>query len=176
MRYFPTLVPEVFLDFSSRKIPRASREALVIAASRLALDLFRAKKKQEKPLGPGYYFPHLHVYVLSVTVLTWWVAPPKMFCNWYRIARILGILQMNSCDRRRYIFFSNYYNSYNLLSVYFEVIYSVNLAGKNYRDTKFSPLSGAGSLSYGVVGRKNRYKESTSKAIVICLCTKLPPG
>ena len=28
-------------------------------------------------------FPHL--YVLSVTVLTWWVAPPKMFCNWYRI-------------------------------------------------------------------------------------------
>ena len=90
------------------------------------------------------------------------------------IARILGILKMNSCDRRRYIFFSNYYNSYNLLSVYFEVIYSVNLAGK--KDTKFSPLSGAGSLSYGVVGRKNRYKESTSKAIVICLCTKLPPG
>ena len=29
------------------------------------------------------YFPHL--YVLSVTVLTWWVASPKMFCNWYRI-------------------------------------------------------------------------------------------
>ena len=29
------------------------------------------------------YFPHL--YVLSVTVLTWWVAPPKIFCNWYRI-------------------------------------------------------------------------------------------
>ena len=28
-------------------------------------------------------FPHL--YVLSVTVLTWWVAPHKMFCNWYRI-------------------------------------------------------------------------------------------
>ena len=24
-------------------------------------------------------------YTLSVTVLTWWVAPPKMFCNWYRI-------------------------------------------------------------------------------------------
>ena len=72
------------------------------------------------------------------------------------------------------MFFSNYYNSYNLLSVYFEVIYSVNLAGKKY--TKFSPLSGAGSLSYGAVGRKNRYKESTSKAIVICLCTKLPPG
>ena len=29
------------------------------------------------------YFPHL--YVLSATVLTQWVAPPKMFCNWYRI-------------------------------------------------------------------------------------------
>ena len=25
------------------------------------------------------------LYVLSVTVLTWWVARPKMFCNWYRI-------------------------------------------------------------------------------------------
>ena len=24
-------------------------------------------------------------YTLSVTVLTWWVASPKMFCNWYRI-------------------------------------------------------------------------------------------
>ena len=24
-------------------------------------------------------------YTLSVTVLTWWVALPKMFCNWYRI-------------------------------------------------------------------------------------------
>ena len=24
-------------------------------------------------------------YTLSVAVLTWWVAPPKMFCNWYRI-------------------------------------------------------------------------------------------
>ena len=24
-------------------------------------------------------------YKLSVTVFTWWVAPPKMFCNWYRI-------------------------------------------------------------------------------------------
>ena len=29
------------------------------------------------------YFPHL--YVLSVTVLTRRVAPPKMFSNWYRI-------------------------------------------------------------------------------------------
>ena len=30
------------------------------------------------------YFPHL--YVLSMTVLTLWlIAPPKMFCNWYRI-------------------------------------------------------------------------------------------
>ena len=29
------------------------------------------------------YFPHL--YVLSATVLTRWVAPPKVFCNWYRI-------------------------------------------------------------------------------------------
>jgi len=26
-----------------------------------------------------------HIYVLSVTVLTLWVAPPEMFCNWYRI-------------------------------------------------------------------------------------------
>ena len=26
-----------------------------------------------------------HLYVLSVTVLTLWVAPPEMFCNWYRI-------------------------------------------------------------------------------------------
>ena len=26
-----------------------------------------------------------HIYVLSVTVLTLWVAPPQMFCNWYRI-------------------------------------------------------------------------------------------
>ena len=30
-----------------------------------------------------YYFPHL--YVLSVTALTCWVASPKMFYNWYRI-------------------------------------------------------------------------------------------
>ena len=26
-----------------------------------------------------------HIYVLSVTVLTLWVAPPEMFCSWYRI-------------------------------------------------------------------------------------------
>ena len=26
-----------------------------------------------------------HIYVLSVTVLTLWLAPPEMFCNWYRI-------------------------------------------------------------------------------------------
>ena len=26
-----------------------------------------------------------HIYVLSVTVLTLWVAPPEMFCNWYTI-------------------------------------------------------------------------------------------
>ena len=26
-----------------------------------------------------------HIYVLSVTVLTLWVAPPEMFCNWYWI-------------------------------------------------------------------------------------------
>ena len=26
-----------------------------------------------------------HIYVLSVTVLTCGVAPPKMFCSWYRI-------------------------------------------------------------------------------------------
>ena len=55
-------------------------------------------------------------YTVSVTVLTLWVAPPKMFCNWYigfngaetncGIARILDILLMNSCDCT-YIFFSN---------------------------------------------------------------------
>ena len=26
-----------------------------------------------------------HVYLLSVTVLTLWAAPPEMFCSWYRI-------------------------------------------------------------------------------------------
>ena len=26
-----------------------------------------------------------HIYVLSVTVLTLWVAPPEIVCNWYRI-------------------------------------------------------------------------------------------
>ena len=26
-----------------------------------------------------------HVYVLSVTVLTLWVAPPEMFCSWSSI-------------------------------------------------------------------------------------------
>ena len=26
-----------------------------------------------------------HIYVLSVTVLTLWVAPPEMFYSWYRI-------------------------------------------------------------------------------------------
>ena len=25
-----------------------------------------------------------HIYVLFVAVLTLWVAPPEMFCNWYR--------------------------------------------------------------------------------------------
>ena len=33
------------------------------------------------PLNPIYHC----IYVLSVTVLTLWVAPPEMFCNWYRI-------------------------------------------------------------------------------------------
>ena len=31
------------------------------------------------------HFPHLHAFFVGVTVLTWWVAPPKMFCNCYRI-------------------------------------------------------------------------------------------
>ena len=151
--------------------PRSARNCRFAACSWS----LSCEEKSRKTSGTRVLFSSLTcICFVRDCVLTWWVAPPKMFCNWYRIARILGILQMNSCDWRRYIFFSNYYNSYNLLSVYFEVIYSVNLAGKNY--TKFSPLSGAGSLSYGVVGRKNRYKESTSKAIVICLCTKLPPG
>ena len=26
-----------------------------------------------------------HIYVLFATVLALWVAPPEMFCNWYRI-------------------------------------------------------------------------------------------
>ena len=64
--------------------------------------------------------------MLSVTVLTLWVAPPELFCNWYRIngaetncriAHILGILLMNSCNTD--IFFSNYYH---LQSVRFEYI------------------------------------------------------
>ena len=44
--------------------------------------------------------------MLSVTVLTLWVAPPEMFYSWYRnraetncgIAHIVGILLMNSCN------------------------------------------------------------------------------
>ena len=28
-----------------------------------------------------HYFPHIYIYVLSVTVLTLWVAPPEMFCS-----------------------------------------------------------------------------------------------
>ena len=44
------------------------------------------------------YFPHL--YVLSVTVLTLWVAPPKMFCRWN--CTHLGILLINSYDRWMY--------------------------------------------------------------------------
>ena len=49
-----TLVPEVFLDFFSRKRSRASREAattrrarVVVAASRLVLDLFREEKSRK---------------------------------------------------------------------------------------------------------------------------------
>ena len=50
------------------------------------------------------------IYVLPVTELTLWVAPPEMFCSWYRIeaetncgiSHILGILLMNSYNR--YIF------------------------------------------------------------------------
>ena len=54
---FDTLVPELFLDFSLRKRSRASRKAattslsqLVVAASQLALDLFR-KEKSRKTSG-----------------------------------------------------------------------------------------------------------------------------
>ena len=72
-----------------------------------------------------HYFPH-YTYVLSVTVLTLWVAPPEMFCNGIGfngaetncgIAHILGILLMNSCNTD--IFFSNYYH---LQSVRFELV------------------------------------------------------
>ena len=71
------------------------------------------------------YFPHLNV--LSATVLTRWVAPPKMFCNWYRIYK-RSRNQLWDCTHFRHptdeqigsvdIFFSNYYN---LQSVYFEL-------------------------------------------------------
>ena len=44
-------------------------------------------------MGPTCKIRH----VLPATVLTQWVAPPKMFCN-CGIARILGILLMNSWD------------------------------------------------------------------------------
>ena len=71
-----------------------------------------------------------HIYVLSVTVLTLWVAPPEMFCNNIgigfngaetncRIAHILGILLINSCNTD--IFFSNYFH---LQSVCFELLVS----------------------------------------------------
>ena len=34
----------------------------------------------------GYHFIFLaYTNVFSVTELTWWVAPPKIVCNWYRI-------------------------------------------------------------------------------------------
>ena len=34
----------------------------------------------------GYYFIFLaYTNVCSVTELTWWVAPPKMVYNWYRV-------------------------------------------------------------------------------------------
>ena len=58
-------------------------------------------------------------------MLTLWVAPPEMFCSWYRIngaetncgiAHIFGILLMNSYNTDISIF-SNYYN---LQSVHFE--------------------------------------------------------
>ena len=63
--------------------------------------------------------------MLSVTVLTLWVAPPEMYAigigfngaeSNCRIAHILGILLMNSCNTD--IFFSNYYH---LQSVCFEM-------------------------------------------------------
>ena len=63
-----TLVPEVFLDFSSRKRSRASRETATTSCESDEERVFRnslslrhglllisfAKKNQEKPLGPGY--------------------------------------------------------------------------------------------------------------------------
>ena len=52
--------------------------------------------------------PFSYSYALSVTVLTLWMAPPKMFYNISigfneaktncRIAQVLGILLWNSCD------------------------------------------------------------------------------
>ena len=66
--------------------------------------------------------------MLSVTVLILWVAPPEMFCFGIgfngaetncRIAHILGILLINSCNTD--IFFSNYYH---LQSVRFELVYT----------------------------------------------------
>ena len=74
-------------------------------------------------MGPTCKIRH----VLSATVLTQWVAPPKMFCNWYRIYWSRNQLwnythfrhptdeQLGHVD----VFFSNYYN---LQSVYYEWI------------------------------------------------------
>ena len=72
--------------------------------------------------------------MLSATVLTRWVALPKMFCNWYRtgaetncgIARILGMHLTDEQLGHVDIFFSN---CYNLQSVYFEL----NGLGANFQ-------------------------------------------
>ena len=70
--------------------------------------------------------------MLSVTVLTLWVAPPEMFCSWYRIKWSGN--QLWNCTHFRHptdeqlqhrcIFFSNYYN---LQSVRFEMHWTMQL-------------------------------------------------
>ena len=74
-------------------------------------------------------------YTLSVTVLTLWVAPPKMFYNWYRIwwsrnqlwncTPFLGILQgaTGSWSHWRTVTTFRYFEQQNLPSVLFEMYF-----------------------------------------------------
>ena len=80
--------------------------------------------KRECPLWPS---KNENVYVLSVTVLTLWVAPPEMFCNWCRIQwrrdKLWNCTPFRhptdeQLQHRVYIF-SNYYH---LQSVRFEYV------------------------------------------------------
>ena len=76
----------------------------------------KSPKSQNCTLRRLRYFPYL--YALFVTVLTLWVAPPKVFCNWYRIYWSRN--QLWYCTHFRHptdeqlrhvdIFFSNHYN------------------------------------------------------------------